>query len=276
MSKIVIALGGNALGKNPQEQHDRIESTVKYLIDLVQAGNQIVITHGNGPQVGMIYDSMKEDKVPFAESGAMSQGYIGYQLQQSLKDELNKRKIKKEVVTVITQVEVNPLDPAFKNPTKPIGEFLTREQALEKQKQEKAVYKEDAGRGYRKVVASPEPKKILELGTIKNLMEQGTIVIACGGGGVPVVKTKTNGYEGIDAVIDKDKTSALLAQEINADTLLILTDVEKVSYNYKQKNEEEINSYKEKIGLYNYGILFLKDKLKCANTYMIDVQSITI
>ena len=241
MSKIVIALGGKALGKNPQEQHDRIESTVKYLIDLVQAGNQIVITHGNGPQVGMIYDSMKEDKVPFAESGAMSQGYIGYQLQQSLKDELNKRKIKKEVVTVITQVEVNPLDPAFKNPTKPIGEFLTRDQALEKQKQEKAVYKEDAGRGYRKVVASPEPKKILELGTIKNLMEQGTIVIACGGGGVPVVKTKTNGYEGIDAVIDKDKTSALLAQEINADTLLILTDVEKVSYNYKQKNEEEIN-----------------------------------
>ena len=154
---------------------------------------------------------------------------------------MNKRKIKKEVVTVITQVEVNPLDPAFKNPTKPIGEFLTREQALEKQKQEKVVYKEDAGRGYRKVVASPEPKKILELGTIKNLMEQGTIVIACGGGGVPVVMTKTNGYEGIDAVIDKDKTSALLAQEINADTLLILTDVEKVSYNYKQKNEEEIN-----------------------------------
>ncbi len=241
MSKIVIALGGNALGKNPQEQHDRIESTVKYLIDLVQAGNQIVITHGNGPQVGMIYDSMKEDKVPFAESGAMSQGYIGYQLQQSLKDELNKRNIKKEVVTVITQVEVNALDPAFKNPTKPIGEFLTRDQALEKQKQEKAVYKEDAGRGYREVVASPEPKKIIELGTIKNLMEQGTIVIACGGGGVPVVMTKTNGYEGIDAVIDKDKTSALLAQEINADTLLILTDVEKVSYNYKQKNEEEIN-----------------------------------
>ena len=241
MSKIVIALGGNALGKNPQEQHDKIENTVKYLIDLVQAGNQIVITHGNGPQVGMIYDSMKEDKIPFAESGAMSQGYIGYQLQQSLKDELTKRNIKKEVVTVITQVEVNPLDPAFKNPTKPIGEFLTREQAVEKQKQDKAIYKEDAGRGYRKVVASPEPKKILELSTIKNLIEQGTIVIACGGGGVPVVMTKTNGYEGIDAVIDKDKTSALLAKDINADTLLILTDVEKVSYNYKQTNEEEIS-----------------------------------
>lgn len=241
MSKIVIALGGNALGKNPQEQHDTIENTAKYLIDLVQAGNQIVITHGNGPQVGMIYDSMKEDKIPFAESGAMSQGYIGYQLQQSLKDELNKRNIKKDVVTVVTQVEVNPLDPAFKNPTKPIGEFLTREQVLEKQKQDKAVYKEDAGRGYRKVVASPEPKKILELGTIKNLIDQGTIVIACGGGGVPVVMTKTDGYEGIDAVIDKDKTSALLAKDINADTLLILTDVEKVSYNYKQKNEEAIS-----------------------------------
>ena len=240
MSKIVIALGGNALGKNPDEQQAVIEKTVKHLVDIIESGNEVVITHGNGPQVGMIYESMKGDNIPFAESGAMSQGYIGYQLQQTLKDELEKRGIKKSVVTVVTQVEVDPKDPAFQNPTKPIGEFLTKEEAEAKRKIDKAVYKEDAGRGYRKVVASPKPKKILELNTIEKLMSEGTIVIACGGGGIPVVRTKTDGYEGIDAVIDKDRTSALLAQEINADKLLILTDVEKVSLNYKKENEKQV------------------------------------
>lgn len=240
MSKIVIALGGNALGKNPDEQQKVIEKTAKHLVDIIASGNEVVITHGNGPQVGMIYESMKDENVPFAESGAMSQGYIGYQLQQTLKDELEKRGIKKSVVTVVTQVEVDPKDPAFQNPTKPIGEFLTKEEAEEKRKIDKAVYKEDAGRGYRKVVASPKPKKILELNTIEKLMSEGTIVIACGGGGIPVVRTKTDGYEGIDAVIDKDRTSALLAQEINADKLLILTDVEKVSLNYKKENEKQV------------------------------------
>ncbi len=241
MSKIVIALGGNALGKNPQEQHDTIEKTAKHLVDIIESGNDVVITHGNGPQVGMIYDSMKEDNVPFAESGAMSQGYIGYQLQQSLTDELNKRHINKNVVTVVTQVEVDPKDPAFKNPTKPIGEFLTKEEALKKSKIDAGTYKEDAGRGYRKVVASPEPKKIVELKTIEKLMSEGTIVIACGGGGVPVVMTKKDGYEGIDAVIDKDRTSALLAEELKADKLLILTDVEKVSLHYKKPNEKQLD-----------------------------------
>lgn len=240
MSKIVIALGGNALGKNPDEQQIVIEKTAKHLVDIIASGNEVVITHGNGPQVGMIYESMKDENVPFAESGAMSQGYIGYQLQQTLKDELEKRGIKKSVVTVVTQVEVDPKDPAFQNPTKPIGEFLTKEEAEAKRKIDKAVYKEDAGRGYRKVVASPKPKKILELNTIEKLMSEGTIVIACGGGGIPVVRTKTDGYEGIDAVIDKDRTSALLAQEINADKLLILTDVEKVSLNYKKENEKQV------------------------------------
>ena len=240
MSKIVIALGGNALGKNPDEQQIVIEKTAKHLVDIIASGNEVVITHGNGPQVGMIYESMKDENVPFAESGAMSQGYIGYQLQQTLKDELEKRGIKKSVVTVVTQVEVDPKDPAFQNPTKPIGEFLTKEEAEAKRKIDKAVYKEDAGRGYRKVVASPKPKKILELNTIEKLMSEGTIVIACGGGGIPVVKTTTDGYEGIDAVIDKDRTSALLAQEINADKLLILTDVEKVSLNYKKENEKQV------------------------------------
>lgn len=240
MSKIVIALGGNALGKNPDEQQIVIEKTAKHLVDIIASGNEVVITHGNGPQVGMIYESMKDENVPFAESGAMSQGYIGYQLQQTLKDELEKRGIKKSVVTVVTQVEVDPKDPAFQNPTKPIGEFLTKEEAEAKRKIDKAVYKEDAGRGYRKVVASPKPKKILELNTIEKLISEGTIVIACGGGGIPVVKTKADGYEGIDAVIDKDRTSALLAKEINADKLLILTDVEKVSLNYKKENEKQV------------------------------------
>lgn len=241
MSKIVIALGGNALGKNPQDQQAKIEKTSKYLIDLVEAGNQIVVTHGNGPQVGMIYESMKKEKVPFAESGAMSQGYIGYQLQQALKDELNSRKIKKSVATVVTQVEVNPKDPAFANPTKPIGDFLTFEEAMKKQKADKCIYKEDAGRGYRKVVPSPEPLKIVELSTIENLLNNGTIVIACGGGGIPVISTKKAGYEGIDAVIDKDKTSALLAKEIGADKLLILTDVEKVCLHYKEADEKKLD-----------------------------------
>ena len=241
MSKIVIALGGNALGKTPQEQHDLIEKTVKHVVDLVEDGNQIVITHGNGPQVGMIYDSMQKEKMPFAESGAMSQGYIGYQLQQTLKDELNNRGIEKSVVTVVTQVEVDPKDNAFKNPTKPIGEFLTKEEATKRAKKEKAVYKEYSGRGYRKVVASPMPKKILELNTIEKLVNDGTIVIACGGGGVPVVMTKKDGYEGIDAVIDKDRTSALLAKEINADELLILTAVDQVSLNFNKKNEEKLS-----------------------------------
>ena len=241
MSKIVIALGGNALGKNPQEQHDLIEKTVKHIVDLVEGGNQIVITHGNGPQVGMIYDSMKEDKMPFAESGAMSQGYIGYQLQQSLKDELNARGIDKSVVTVVTQVEVDPKDLAFKNPTKPIGEFLTKKEAEKRSQIDHCIYKEDSGRGYRKVVASPMPKKILELSTIEKLVNDGTIVIACGGGGIPVVMTKKDGYEGIDAVIDKDRTSALLAKEIAADQLLILTSVEKVSLHFNQKNEKKLS-----------------------------------
>jgi carbamate kinase len=189
----------------------------------------------------MIYNAMQDDEMPFAESGAMSQGYIGYQLQQQLKDELNKRKIKKEVVTVVTQVEVDPKDEAFKNPTKPIGDFMTEEEARKAKKEDGGVYKEDSGRGWRKVVASPTPKKILEIGTIKNLLEDGTIVIACGGGGVPVVMTKKDGYEGVDAVIDKDRTSALLAKELHADQLVILTAVEKVCLNYHKADEEQID-----------------------------------
>ena len=240
MSKIVIALGGNALGKNPQEQHDRIESTVKYLIDLVQAGNQIVITHGNGPQVGMIYDSMKEDKVPFAESGAMSQGYIGYQLQQCIQNELKKQNISKNCVTLITQVLVDSKDSAFQNPSKPIGMFYTKEEALDIEKEKGYTMIEDAGRGYRRVVPSPMPIDIVEKNTIKMLFDNNNIVIASGGGGIPVIM-ENGAYKGVEAVIDKDRTAALLAKLTMADTLMILTAVEKVSLNYNTENQVDLD-----------------------------------
>lgn len=273
MSKIVIALGGNALGNTPAEQHNLIEKTVKHIVDLVEEGNQVVITHGNGPQVGMIYDSMQKNNMPFAESGAMSQGYIGYQLQQTLKDELNNRGIDKSVVTVVTQVEVDPKDPAFKNPTKPIGEFLSEEEAKKRMKEDKAKYVEDSGRGYRKVVASPMPKKILELSTISKLVDSGTIVIACGGGGVPVVMTKKDGYEGIDAVIDKDRTSALLAKEIDADKLMILTAVDKVCLNFNKSNEKKISRMsvaEARVGIRNeeFGVGSMLPKIEAASYFV--------
>lgn len=273
MSKIVIALGGNALGNTPAEQHNLIEKTVKHIVDLVEEGNQVVITHGNGPQVGMIYDSMQKNNMPFAESGAMSQGYIGYQLQQTLKDELNNRGIDKSVVTVVTQVEVDPKDPAFENPTKPIGEFLSEEEAKKRMKEDKAKYVEDSGRGYRKVVASPMPKKILELSTISKLVDSGTIVIACGGGGVPVVMTKKDGYEGIDAVIDKDRTSALLAKEIDADKLMILTAVDKVCLNFNKSNEKKISRMsvaEARVGIRNeeFGVGSMLPKIEAASYFV--------
>lgn len=240
MSKIVIALGGNALGKGPQEQHDLLSKTAKHIVDLVEKDNSVVVTHGNGPQVGLIHDKMEGD-MPFAESGAMSQGYIGYQLQQAIKDELNNRKISRNVATVVTQVLVSKTDPAFKNPTKPIGVFFNKEEVKKLERETNYKFMEDSGRGYRRVVASPEPLEIIELETIKKMLNDGTVVIACGGGGVPVIKTKSEGYEGVDAVIDKDKTSALLAERIGADKLLILTSVEKVSLNYNKPNEKKLD-----------------------------------
>lgn len=240
MSKIVIALGGNALGKSPQEQQGLLDKTAKHIVDLAEKDNSIVVTHGNGPQVGMIHEMM-DGEMPFAESGAMSQGYIGYQLQQAIKDELDRRKIQRNVATVVTQVLVSATDPAFKKPTKPIGEFLTREEARKQEKENNYKYIEDSGRGYRRVVPSPEPLEIVELNTIKKMLSDGTIVIAAGGGGVPVIKTRKDGYEGVDAVIDKDKTSALLAERIDADQLLILTSVEKVSLNLNKPNEKKLD-----------------------------------
>ena len=244
MSRIVVALGGNALGNNPQEQLEIVKKTAVNLVDLVEMGNEIVITHGNGPQVGMIFNAMANvdptttlDDMPFAECGAMSQGYIGYHLQQALEAEFQKRNMRRRVVTIVSQVEVDKVDPAFKDPTKPIGSFYPENVAKKLARETGTVYKEDAGRGWRRVIASPMPRKICELSTIKRMVEEHNIVITCGGGGIPVIYTE-KGYCGVDAVIDKDRTSALLASKIDADILLILTAIDEVKINFNKENEK--------------------------------------
>ena len=249
MSRIVIALGGNALGKTPYEQLNLLSNVAKIIVELIKDGNEIVLTHGNGPQVGQIalameYASSGEagtPSMPFPECGSMSQGYIGYHMQQSILNELNRQGIKKECVSLVTQVLVDSNDSAFQNPTKPIGMFYSKEKAMEIEKEKHYVFTEDAGRGYRRVVPSPIPKSIIEKNSIIKLLDNGSIVIAVGGGGIPVVKTD-DGLKGVDAVIDKDRSGALLAKEINADTFLILTAVEKVCLNYNTDNEVMLDS----------------------------------
>lgn len=244
--KIVIALGGNALGNTPEEQLKLVSKTAKHIADLAECYD-IVVTHGNGPQVGMInmalevsHDEINSPKVPFPECGAMSQGYIGYHLQQSIQEELIKRNMRKNCITVITQVVVDKKDKAFKNPIKPIGNFYSEKEAKKLELERGYTFKEDAGRGYRRVVPSPEPQKIVESKTIKQLLENKNIVIAAGGGGIPVAYSY-NKLRGIDAVIDKDKTSAQIAIDIKADIFLILTAVEKVCINYNTANEKSID-----------------------------------
>ena len=248
MAKVVVALGGNALGKSPEEQLKLVKNTASSLIGLIDAGNQVVISHGNGPQVGAINLGMnfaaengKTAAFPFPECGAMSQGYIGYHLQQSLQNELHRRWMNKNVATVVTQIAVDPKDPAFQNPSKPVGDFYTKEQAEQIEKEKGHTFKEDAGRGYRQVVPSPLPQKIMELNSIKTLIEAGDLVIAGGGGGVPVIMTD-DGLEGVPAVIDKDRSSALLADKIDADTLIILTAVDYVFVNYGKPDEKALKT----------------------------------
>ena len=233
MAKVVVALGGNALGKTPEEQLELVKNTAWSLISLVSSGNQVVISHGNGPQVGAINLGMnyaaengKAPAFPFPECGAMSQGYIGYHLQQSLQNELHRRWMNKNVVTMVTQVAVDPKDQAFENPTKPVGDFYTKEQAEAIEKEKGYTFVEDAGRGYRQVVPSPLPKRILEIDSINKLIEAGDLVIAGGGGGVPVIFTD-DGLQGVPAVIDKDRTSALLADNIDADKKLTISEAKK-------------------------------------------------
>ena len=248
MAKVVVALGGNALGKSPEEQLKLVKNTASSLIGLIAAGNQVVISHGNGPQVGAINLGMnfaaehgKTAAFPFPECGAMSQGYIGYHLQQSLENELHRRWMNKSVATIVTQIAVDPNDPAFENPSKPVGDFYTKKQADEIAKEKGYTFKEDAGRGYRQVVPSPLPMKIMELDSIKTLIDADKLVIAGGGGGVPVIITD-KGLEGVPAVIDKDRSSALLADKINADKLIILTAVDHVYVNYGKPDEKALKT----------------------------------
>ena len=242
--RVVIALGGNALGENANEQKIALAKAAVSIVDLVEKGMEIVITHGNGPQVGMIQTAMDElitlipsyGRVSLPYSVAMSQGYIGIDLENAIKNELAKRKLNKMVTTILTQVEVDKNDPAFKNPSKPIGRFMDEEEANELKKQGLDVV-EDSGRGFRTVVASPKPKRILELNSINSLLDAGHVVIACGGGGIPVIKNDDT-YEEVSAVIDKDNTSALLGKGLDADYLIILTAVEKVAINFGKENEQ--------------------------------------
>ena len=249
--RIVIALGGNALGNNLPEQMIAVKQTAKAIVDLIEQGHQVVIAHGNGPQVGMIQNAMTEltrsdpkkyIPCPLSVCVAMSQGYIGYDLQNGLREELLDRGISKGVATVLTQVEVDPNDPAFQNPTKPIGAFMTKEEAdvLVRERDYKVV--EDAGRGYRRVVASPKPVSIVEIESIRDMVDAGLVVVACGGGGIPVFKTEGHHLKGAAAVIDKDFASEKLAEQLNADTLIILTAVEKVAVNFNKPDQKWLDS----------------------------------
>ena len=228
--RIVIALGGNALGNNLPEQMEAVKITAKAIVDLIEEGHEVVVAHGNGPQVGMIKNSM-DKSIPMSVCVAMSQAYIGYDLQNALREEMLNRGMSKPVATILTQVEVNPADPAFLKPTKPIGAFMTKEEA-EALEAKGFTCVEDSGRGYRQVVASPRPQGIVELETIKTLVDAGSGVIACGGGGLPVIKTEGHHLQGAAAVIDKDFASCVLAQQLDADTLIILTAVEKVAIHF--------------------------------------------
>jgi len=249
--RVVIALGGNALGKNLEEQRRDVKVSAKAIADLLEENCEVLVVHGNGPQVGLInnafneyYNNHKKDggfPVPLSMAGAMSEAYIGYDLQNALQEEFANRKLKVNgVATLITQTEVDENDPAFKNPTKPIGQFMTKEQAEEKAKELGWEIVEDSGRGYRRVVASPIPNHIVEIEAINAMFNAGSIVICAGGGGIPVFK-RGNGHEGAPAVIDKDNAASLLARQINADLLIILTAVEKVAINFNKPNQKELD-----------------------------------
>ena len=245
---IVIALGGNALGNTPREMEERVANTARQIVDLVESGNNVLVCHGNGPQVGMIANAFgvasetdsNIPEMPFSVCGAMSQGYIGYFLSQALLGELRSRNIMRSVACVVTQTVVDDADVAFENPTKPVGAFLSEEEAKEKMAETGSVFKEDAGRGWREVVASPKPARIVEMDAVCDLVESGYIVIAAGGGGVPVFD-KEKRYSGVSAVIDKDLTSAKMAVDISADMLVILTAVEKVAINFNKANQENLD-----------------------------------
>ncbi|MGK3042808.1 carbamate kinase [Klebsiella michiganensis] len=246
--KIVLALGGNALGDDLAGQMQAVRHTARTIVDLIALGHQVVVTHGNGPQVGMINQAFEAaakteahtHMLPMSVCVALSQGYIGYDLQNAIREELLTRQLDIPVATLITQVEVDANDKAFLNPTKPIGSFFSKEEA-EKLSQNGYIMKEDAGRGYRRVVASPMPVDIIEKQTVKALMDDCHVVITVGGGGIPVIR-EGNHLRGASAVIDKDWASAKLAEMIDADLLIILTAVEKVAINFGKPDEQWLDN----------------------------------
>ena len=246
MSRIVIALGGNALGNNPEEQKELVKIPAKKIVSLLKLGHDVIIGHGNGPQVGMIFNAFADAKksndktplIPFAEAGGMSQGYIGYHMLTAIANELKKEKISKDVVYLLTDTIVDPNDKAFKNPTKPVGPFYaSKEEAIKNNPNSTIV--EDSGRGYRKVVPSPKPIDFIGINAIKENVDRGTIVITGGGGGIPIIE-KNNAYEGVDGVIDKDFALAKIASLVNADTLIILTAVDHVYVNYGKPDQKAL------------------------------------
>ena len=241
--RYVVSLGGNALGNNAEEQKLLVSNVAKYIVKLMKDGHEIIIVHGNGPQVGMINNAFTEAKgvpdMPFPECGAMSQGYIGFHLQNALQNELKSQGIKRNVATIVTQVVVDKNDPLFQNPTKPVGTFYSKEEAEQIAKEKGYTMKEDAGRGYRRVVPSPLPIDIEEKEIISSLVKNGDVIICAGGGGIPVIK-ENNKLVGVAAVIDKDYASALVAQLVEADYLVILTAIDNVCINYKQPNEKKL------------------------------------
>ena len=247
--RIVIALGGNALGSTLPEQMAAVKITSRAIVDLMDEGYQVVVSHGNGPQVGMINNAMaalsrenpNQPNTPLSVCVAMSQAYIGYDLQNALREELCRRRGKgqphEDVVTMVTQIEVDPDDPAFQHPTKPIGHYMTEEQARFAEREYGYVMQEFPGKGWRRVVASPKPGKIVEINAIRTLVDAGQVVIACGGGGIPVTRSDLGHLKGASAVIDKDFCSCLLARELDAQVLIILTAVEKVALHYGTPQE---------------------------------------
>lgn len=243
--KIVVALGGNALGKSPKEQLELVKNTAKPIVDLIAGGHEVILAHGNGPQVGMINLAMSTasnseagtPEMPFPECGAMSQGYIGFHLQNAIREELLNRDMKTPVATVVTQVIVDKDDPAFENPTKPIGAFYSEEEAKVLQANKGYTMVEDAGRGWRRVVPSPKPIDVAEKETVAALVDHGHVVITVGGGGIPVVQ-EGNTLHGVPAVIDKDFASEKIAEILDADYLIILTAVEQVAINFGKEDEK--------------------------------------
>lgn len=268
MSRYVVSLGGNALGNNAEEQKKLLVNVAEPIVALIKQGHEVIVVHGNGPQVGMINLAFAESEstpdMPFPECGAMSQGYIGFHLQNAIYNELAKQGISKHVATIVTQVVVDENDPLFQNPTKPVGAFYSQEQAEIITQEKGYVMKEDSGRGYRRVVASPLPIDVVEKEMILSLIKNQHVVICAGGGGIPVIY-KNGHLEGIAAVIDKDYASAKVAALVNADYLVILTAVDNVYINFKKPGEkrlekvtiEEIKRYSEE-GYFAKGSMFPK------------------